>query len=72
MKGKFFPLSIEAAEVLLLLTSYELREVIWAMFEYDYNGSEPDFLGREENTDFNNRVCQMCWLYMKKIAQEMR
>lgn len=72
MKGKFFPLSTEAAEVLLLLTSDELREVMWAMFEYDYNGSEPDFLKIDSTADFNNRTCEICWLLMKKIAQEKR
>ena len=70
MKGKFFPLSFEAAEILMQLTSDELHEVMWAMFEYDFNGSEPKFLRYEENADFNNRVCEMCWLLMKKIAQE--
>ena len=70
MKGKFFPLSFEAANILMLLKPDELQEIMWAMFEYDFSGSEPKFLAREENADFNNRVCQMCWLLMKKIAQE--
>ena len=77
MKGKFFPLSFEAANILKELHEGELYAIMHAMFEYDssdyvdFDDFEPDF--SEIDNQYNEiRVCEMCWLLMKKIAQEKR
>lgn len=77
MKGKFFPLSIEAANILKELHEGELHAIMHAMYEYDsgdfdnFDNFVPDF--SEVDDKYNEiRVCEMCWLLMKKIAQEKR
>lgn len=68
MKNKFFPLSVETAEILLSLTSDELYEIMQAMVEYDFDGTEPNFCNIEYG-NVDSRVCEMCWLAMQKIAE---